>query len=67
MMQIEVYPIDDGTDTIYEFEDGKLLLMTAESEINRQIAMFILVHRGVCMRSRYMWEIVRSLPWCLLI
>jgi Uma2 family endonuclease len=34
---------DDGTDAMYEFEDGELLLMTAESEINRRIAMFILV------------------------
>ncbi|MBH8551176.1 Uma2 family endonuclease [Nostocaceae cyanobacterium CENA357] len=39
----EFFNYDDGTDAIYEFEDGELLLMTAESEINRRIAMFILV------------------------
>ncbi|MHC5774252.1 Uma2 family endonuclease [Nostoc sp.] len=39
----EFFNYDDGTDALYEFEDGKLLLMTAESEINRRIAMFILV------------------------
>lgn len=39
----EFFNYDDGTDAIYEFEDGKLLLMTAESEINRRIAMFLLV------------------------
>ena len=39
----EFFNYDDGTDAMYEFEDGKLLLMTAESEINRRIAMFILV------------------------
>ncbi len=39
----EFFNYDDGTDAIYEFEDGELLLMTDESEINRRIAMFILV------------------------
>ncbi|MHC5754333.1 Uma2 family endonuclease [uncultured Nostoc sp.] len=39
----EFFNYDDGTDAMYEFEDGELLLMTAESEINRRIAMFILV------------------------
>ncbi|MEH1808335.1 MAG: Uma2 family endonuclease [Nostoc sp.] len=39
----EFFNHDDGTDALYEFEDGELLLMTAESEINRRIAMFILV------------------------
>lgn len=39
----EFFNYDDGTDALYEFEDGELLLMTAESEINRRIAMFILV------------------------
>lgn len=34
---------DDGTDAMYELEDGELLLMPAESERNQQIAMFILV------------------------
>jgi Uma2 family endonuclease len=39
----EFFNYDDATDALYEFEDGELLLMTAESEINRRIAMFILV------------------------
>ncbi|MHC5937563.1 Uma2 family endonuclease [Nostoc sp.] len=39
----EFFNYDDGTDALYEFEDGELVLMTAESEINRRIAMFILV------------------------
>ncbi|MFW9264109.1 Uma2 family endonuclease [Nostoc sp. CALU 546] len=39
----EFFNYDDGTDALYEFEDGELLLMTAESEINRRITMFILV------------------------
>ena len=38
----EFFSYDDGTDAMYEFEDGELILMTAESEINRRIAMFIL-------------------------
>jgi len=38
----EFFSYDDGTDAMYELEDGKLILMTAESEINRRIAMFIL-------------------------
>lgn len=40
----QFFNYDDGTDALYEFEDGELLLMTAESEINRRIAMFILVY-----------------------
>ncbi|WP_193198785.1 Uma2 family endonuclease [Nostoc sp. MG11] len=39
----EFFNYDDGTDAMYEFEDGELILMMAESEINRRIAMFILV------------------------
>ncbi|WP_375452845.1 Uma2 family endonuclease [uncultured Nostoc sp.] len=39
----QFFNYDDGTDAMYEFEDGELLLITAESEINRRIAMFILV------------------------
>lgn len=34
---------DDGTDAMYELEDGELLLMPPESERNQRIAMFILV------------------------
>ena len=39
----EFFSYDDGTDAMYELEDGELILMTAESEINRRIAMFILI------------------------
>ncbi|MGK7924442.1 MAG: Uma2 family endonuclease [Spirulina sp.] len=35
---------DDGTDAIYELEDGRLLLMPSESEINRRIASFLFVY-----------------------
>ncbi len=38
----EFFSYDDDTDAMYELEDGELILMTAESEINRRIAMFIL-------------------------
>ena len=32
---------DDGTDRLYELENGALIAMPAESEINRRIAMFL--------------------------
>ncbi|MGK7926651.1 MAG: Uma2 family endonuclease, partial [Spirulina sp.] len=35
---------DDGTDTLYELEDGKLRAMTSESDINQRIAIFLLVY-----------------------
>jgi Uma2 family endonuclease len=35
---------DDGTDALYELENGELILVSAESEINRRIAMFLLIH-----------------------
>lgn len=35
---------DDGTDAIYELEDGRLLLMPFESEINRRIGMFLVAY-----------------------
>ncbi len=35
---------DDGTDALYELEDGRLLFMPCESEVNRRIAMFLLVY-----------------------
>jgi Uma2 family endonuclease len=39
----EFFNYDDGTDAMYELEDGELILMAAESEINRRIAIFILI------------------------
>ncbi len=41
---------DDGTDACYELEDGRLLFMPSESEINQRIAMFLLAYclqRGI--------------------
>ncbi len=35
---------DDGTDTLYELENGELIAMPAESDINRCIATFLLVY-----------------------
>ncbi|MBW4464829.1 MAG: Uma2 family endonuclease [Pegethrix bostrychoides GSE-TBD4-15B] len=32
---------DDGTESLYELENGKLIAMPSESEINRRIAMFL--------------------------
>ncbi len=37
----EFFSFDDDTDAMYELEDGNLILMTAESEINRRIASFL--------------------------
>jgi Uma2 family endonuclease len=37
----EFLTYDDGTDTLYELEDGELLQVTAESEKNRRIASFL--------------------------
>ncbi|WP_414576260.1 Uma2 family endonuclease [Anabaena sp. CCY 9402-a] len=40
----EFFNYDDGTDAMYELEDGELIPMPAESERNQRIAMFILVY-----------------------
>jgi Uma2 family endonuclease len=40
----EFLSYDDGTDTWYELENGELVAMPAESEINRRIAMFLLIY-----------------------
>lgn len=40
----EFFNYEDDTDFMYELEDGELIQMTAESEINRRIAMFILAY-----------------------
>ena len=37
----EFLAYDDGTDGWYELENGELIAMPAESEINRRIAMFL--------------------------
>jgi Uma2 family endonuclease len=38
----EFLAYDDGTDNLYELENGELIWMPSESEINRRIAMFLL-------------------------
>ena len=35
---------DDGTDTLYELENGELIPMSSESDINQRIAIFLLVY-----------------------
>jgi Uma2 family endonuclease len=35
---------DDGTDNLYELENGELLAVPAESELNRRIAMLLLAY-----------------------
>jgi len=35
---------DDGTDTRYELEDGELLVMLPESDLNRRIASFLFAY-----------------------
>lgn len=44
-MTLEEYlNFDDGTDNYYELENGELVAMPPESELNRRIAMFLLVY-----------------------
>jgi Uma2 family endonuclease len=40
----EFLTYDDGTDTLHELENGELVAMPAESEINRRIAMFLVAY-----------------------
>ncbi|WP_295613935.1 Uma2 family endonuclease [Chamaesiphon sp. GL140_3_metabinner_50] len=40
----EFLAYDDGTDKLYELENGELIDMASESEINRRIAMFLLIY-----------------------
>ncbi len=40
----EFLAYDDGTENLYELENGELISMPSESEINRRIAMFLLVY-----------------------
>jgi Uma2 family endonuclease len=43
-MTLEEYlNYDDGTDTLYELVNGELVVMPPESELNRRIAMFLLL------------------------
>jgi Uma2 family endonuclease len=40
----EFLQFDDGTDNLYELENGELIVMPFESEINRRIAMFLVAY-----------------------
>jgi Uma2 family endonuclease len=40
----EFLAYDDGTDKLYELENGELIDMASESEINRRVAMFLLAY-----------------------
>ncbi|MCW6038272.1 Uma2 family endonuclease [Spirulina subsalsa FACHB-351] len=40
----EFLQYDDGSDSRYELEDGRLLYMPSESDINQRIAMFLLAY-----------------------
>jgi Uma2 family endonuclease len=40
----EFLQFDDGTDTLYELENGELIAMPFESELNRRIATFLLIY-----------------------
>ena len=35
---------DDGTDTLYELENGELIPVSSESDINQRIAMFLVAY-----------------------
>jgi Uma2 family endonuclease len=40
----EFLDYDDGTDTLYELENGELIPMAAESDINQRVAIFLLAY-----------------------
>ncbi|AFY31777.1 Uma2 family endonuclease [Calothrix sp. PCC 7507] len=40
----EFLQFDDGTDTLYELENGELIPMPSESELNCRIAMFLIAY-----------------------
>jgi Uma2 family endonuclease len=44
MTLAEFLAYDDGTDKLYELENGELIDMPSESEINRRIAMFLSIY-----------------------
>ncbi|MCS7031396.1 MAG: Uma2 family endonuclease [Gloeomargarita sp. SKYG116] len=37
---------DDGSESLYELENGQLIPMPAESEVNQRIAMFLILYLG---------------------
>lgn len=40
----DFFAYDDGTDTRYELENGEMIVMPAESELNRRIATFLFAY-----------------------
>ena len=44
MTLAECLAYDDGTDKLYELENGEPIDITSDSEINRRIAMFLLAY-----------------------
>ncbi|WP_373543076.1 Uma2 family endonuclease [Chamaesiphon sp.] len=44
MTLTEFLAYDDGTDKLYELDNGELIDMPSESEINRRIAMFLSIY-----------------------
>ncbi|MFM7438855.1 MAG: Uma2 family endonuclease, partial [Snowella sp.] len=40
----EFLDYDDGTDTLYELENGELIAVSSESDINQRIAIFLLIY-----------------------
>lgn len=40
----EFLEFEDGTDNFYELENGELIVMPSESELNQRIAMFLLAY-----------------------
>jgi Uma2 family endonuclease len=44
MTLAEFLQFDDGTDNLYELENGELIPVPLESELNRRIAMFLLIY-----------------------
>ncbi|MEB3122015.1 MAG: hypothetical protein VKL41_12430 [Snowella sp.] len=39
----EFLDYDDGTDALYELENGELIAVSSESDINQRIAIFLLI------------------------
>lgn len=40
------FAFDDGTDMLYELDNGELIAMPPESDLNERIAIFLLLHLG---------------------
>jgi len=46
MTYAEFLNFDDGSDYLYELENGELIQMASESELNQEIAVFLLLYFG---------------------